>query len=327
MVRLLLQSGLTAAVLSVSLMLTASAVGQASDTTAPRSTSDLEYQQGRAGMEFAGDRPAHYALDQHRRIESALAGVKPQRKGVVDAYVLVAGLDSDPLFGREVLAARDALSRRYDAAGHTIAISAGEEAAKAGLANGTPDHLALALGRIAEVMDKQEDVLVLYTTSHGSPFSGIAYQDKYYGQGYGAIGPDRLARLVNDFNVKNRIVIISACYSGIFVPALASDNSVIITAAAKDQTSFGCAPGNDWTYFGDAIVNHAMRKPQGIETAYAEAKAMVAMWEIMTGATPSFPQLSVGKDVNRWLVPLEARMPKTTDQPVGRPSFVTSMGR
>ena len=46
----------------------------------------------------------------------ALATLQPQRKGVVDAYVVTVGLDSDPVFGREAREAGKVLSRRYDAA-------------------------------------------------------------------------------------------------------------------------------------------------------------------------------------------------------------------
>lgn len=314
-----LKSGLAIAAISASLMLSTSATGQGSDANSQR-------EQGRSGMIYTADRPANYELDQYRRMDKALAGLKPQRKGTVDAYVLVAGFDSDPVFGREVLAARDVLSARYDAVGRTIAIGAGEEPARAGLANGSPDHLAIALGRIAEVMDKKEDVLVLYSTSHGSPYSGIAFQDKYLGQGFGAVGPERLAKLVNDLGITNRVLIISACYSGIFVPALASDTTVIATAASKDRSSFGCNPGNDWTFFGDAMINNALRKPQGIQAAFNEANGMITGWEGTAKIKPSQPQFSMGKSVGTWLTPLETRMPKTASKPVGRPSFATSLG-
>ena len=59
----------------------------------------------------------------------------------------------------------------------------------------------------------------------------------------------------------NRLVMIQACFSGQFVPALASPGTVVITAASADKPSFGCDPGNDWTLFGDALVNRALREP------------------------------------------------------------------
>ena len=62
---------------------------------------------------------------------------------------------------------------------------------------------------------------------------------------------------------------------------------MIVTAAAADRTSFGCAAENDWTFFGDAMINHALRKPQPLGAAFAEARALVADWETRSpGADP-----------------------------------------
>ena len=96
---------------------------------------------------------------------------------------------------------------------------------------------------------------------------------------------------------------------------------MIVTAAAADRTSFGCAAENDWTYFGDAMINRALRKPQPLAAAYEEARSLVAGWEARGEAPSSQPQLHVGKAANRWLTPLERRMPKTETRPVGRPAF------
>ena len=257
----------------------------------------------------AFNRSPQQQLADHRRLDAALAVLKPQRAGTVDAYVVVAALNSDPVFGREAREAGRVLSRRFDASGRTIVLAMGGEEAP-----GSPHSLALALARVAELADRREDVLVLYTTSHGSPLTGLEYRDPE--RGMGAIPPLRLAGMVE--NVPNRLLIISACYSGIFLPALASDTSVVISAAAADRTSFGCSPGNDWTFFGDALVNNALRKPQPLQQAFAEARRLVSGWEAGNRLQPSNPQISVGRDVARWLGPLERRMPKEATAPVGR---------
>ena len=119
-------------------------------------------------------------------------------------------------------------------------------------------------------MDHDEDVLVLYTAGHGAPV-GLAYHDA--DQGYGLIAPQRLARMLGELEIKNRLLILSACYSGVFVPSLASDRTALFTAASADRTSFGCAADRDWTFFGDAMINQALRKPQPLASAGAEATA------------------------------------------------------
>ncbi|MDO7843296.1 C13 family peptidase [Sphingomonas immobilis] len=270
------------------------------------------------GFQFERDRGPAWVLAEHRRLEHALAGVTPQRKGVVDAYVLAVGLDSDPVFGREAREAGKVLSRRYDAAGRTIVLAGSDGTAESDLPRGSPDNIAAALARIAETMDKNEDVLVLYTTSHGAPY-GIAYNDG--NEGTGTISPGRLWAMLDALGLKRRIVMISACFSGVFVPMIGSDDSVLLTAASSERPSFGCFSDGDWTFFGDALINTALRKSQPLEAAAREAKGLIAGWEAKGKLDPSNPQIVIGSRAAAWLTPLEARMPKAATAPVGRPSI------
>jgi hypothetical protein len=269
-------------------------------------------------MQIEQHRSAAGELQEHRKLDRAIAALAPQRKGVVDAYVVSIALDSDPVFGREAREAGSVLVRRFGAAGRTIVLAGTAGSAPSALPRGSPGTLAIALARIAELMDEKEDVLVLYTASHGTPF-GLFYHDA--DSGFGAVSPQRLAVLLGEVGIENRLLILSACYSGIFVPRLASDASVVATAAAADRTSFGCAAENDWTFFGDALINRALRKPQPLAQAWTEALGLLASWERASGAVPSNPQLHVGTAARRWLGALEARMPKTASAPVGRPAF------
>ena len=263
------------------------------------------------------DRDPRFALAEHRRLQRTLAAVEPQRKGVVDAYVVVAALDSDGVFGREAREAGRVLARRYDAAGRTIVLASGGEEAR-----GSPDNLAAALARVAEAMDPVEDVLVLYTTSHGAPW-GVVYNDG--DSGFGAMSPRWLSLTLQALGIRNRLLILSACYSGVFVPMLRSDTTAIVTAASSERTSFGCQADADWTFFGDALINHALRKPQPFAAAAAEAQRTIAGWETQGGLTPSEPQVAIGAGTKPWLTRLEDRMPNDTTPSVGRPA-TTSLG-
>ena len=270
-----------------------------------------------AGAQLEGDRPVGWALAEHRRMDRALAALQPQRKGVVDAYVVSLALDSDPVFGREAREAGRVLGRRYDAAGRTVVLAAPDGGGDDAHPRGSPEAFAAVLARIAELMDPAEDVLVVYTTSHGAPF-GIVYSDG--DSGSGVISPYWLWTTLGELKIRNRLLILSACFSGGFVPLLSSETSAIVTAAAADRTSFGCVSENDWTFFGDAMINHALRKGQPLAAAAAQASAMVGGWERQGGMIPSNPQVSIGTGVGRWLAPLEARMPKAETAPVGRPA-------
>lgn len=269
------------------------------------------------GPDLERGRPARAELAEHRRLAAALAALAPQRRGVVDAYVIAIALDSDAVFGREAREAGRVLSRRFDAAGRTLVLARGETGAGAAQPRGSLHSLALALARAAELMDPKEDVLVLYSTSHGTP-AGIAYHDG--DEGYGLLTPARLAALLDELGIRNRLLILSACYAGVFVPVLWSDTTALVAAASANRTSFGCQADNDWTFFGDAMVNRALRKPQSLDSAAAEALRLVGDWEAAKGYDPSYPQVSIGTRVSTWLKPLEARMPKTATPTVGRPA-------
>ncbi len=283
-----------------------------------RSTPIEIAQQADGGTQIERDRPARHALTEHRRLSRALATLGPQRKGVIDAYVLSVALDSDPVFGREAREAAKVLARRYDAAGRAITLGGSDGSAPSPLPMGSPQNIEAALARIAELMDPAEDVLVLYTTSHGAPF-GMVYNDG--NEGYGAISPTRLSRLLDALGIHRRLLIVSACYSGVFVPVLSGPQTAIFSAASSDRSSFGCMAENDWTFFGDAMINRALRKPQPLAAAANEAVALIGQWEKQRNLKPSLPQQSIGVEVAAWLAPLEARMPKVATAPVGRPSI------
>lgn len=273
-----------------------------------------------AGTQIERDRSPAEELDEHRKLDRALAALQPQRRGIVDAYVVSIALDSDAVFGREARAAGEVLLRRYGAAGRTIVLAGSDGSGPSALPRGTPATLALALARIAELIDRQEDALILYTTSHGAPF-GLYYNDG--NNGYGLISPTRLKSMLDQLGLGNRLLIVSACYSGVFVPILQSDTTAIVTAASYDRTSFGCAAENDWTFFGDAMINHALRKAQPLAAAFTEAQGLVTDWEKQLQVRPSLPQSSIGGGTARWLGALERRLPAATE-PVGRPALETS---
>ncbi|MEO5867334.1 MAG: C13 family peptidase [Sphingomonas sp.] len=269
------------------------------------------------GITTERDRSPQWQLAEQRRLDAALAAIKPQRAGVVDVYVLAVGLDSDAVFGREAREAGRVLARRYGAEGRTVVLAGSDGTADSDLPAGSPSNIALVLACMAEVMDKREDVLALYTTSHGGPF-GIVYNDA--SNGYGAISPARLLNLFQSLGIERRIVIVSACYSGIFVPFLRGENSVVVTAADSAHTSFGCQADSDWTFFGDAMVNHALRKRQPLAAAGAEAQGLIGEWEAKGHLQPSGPQVSVGAQAHAWLDALDARAPAVPSASVGTPA-------
>ncbi len=262
-----------------------------------------------------GVSPAAIAA-QSRRLDAALGALKPQRPGKPDTYVLSIALDSDPVFAREAREAGRVLSSRYRAQGRALTL-AGPDGASDDLPHGSISALMEALVHLGTVMDGREDVLVLYTTSHGADI-GLAYH--FGDSGYGILSPSALKTAFEEAGIARRVLILSACYSGVFVPVLASPDTAILTAAASTRSSFGCVAENDWTYYGDALINRALRQPVGLEEAAAMAGRSVAEWEAKSKYFASLPQVSIGAGAKVWLPVIEAGMPQQPGKPVGRPA-------
>ncbi len=283
----------------------------------PTAVSSQNAEQADKGLFMEQGRTPAWYFDQHKRVEAALTGLKPERKGVVDAYVVVAGIDADGVFGKEATEAGNVLSKRFDAVGRTVTLTATPGNTASPFAN--PMNLSTILAGVASKMNLKEDVLVLYTTSHGAPGIGIVFKDDP--NEFGMISANRMAEMLNGLGIARRIVMISACYSGSFVPTLKSDDSIVITAASAERSSFGCHPGNDWTFFGDALINGAMRTPMPLDKTVDSAFKTISGWETSRQLTPSDPQVFIGSKAKLWLAALEKRMPMAPTAKVGKPAI------
>jgi tetratricopeptide (TPR) repeat protein len=159
------------------------------------------------------------------------------------------------------------------------------------------ETLTAALRSISKTMDPENDVLFLILTSHGSQ-AGLEVKA---GAHEDVLSPLNLVTALDNTPVRYRVVIISACYSGVFTHPLADPNTLVITAADADHSSFGCKNGNEWTYFGDAFFNTALRHTSNLRDAFAEASALVRKREHQRHFEPSNPQMAGGENVEHVL--------------------------
>ena len=100
-----------------------------------------------------------------------------------------------------------------------------------------------------------------------------------------------LAALLAPLKQRNKVVVISACYSGGFIPPLKDEKTLVMTAARADRVSFGCSEENDFTYFGRALFAEALGETDNLERAFELAKERVAEREQSDGFEPSEPQI------------------------------------
>ena len=162
----------------------------------------------------------------------------------------------------------------------------------------TIEALAMSLQAAASGMDPENDVLFLILTSHGSR-DGLAVKAGRLTQ---TLTPSNLADMLARTSVRHKVVVISACYSGVFIPRLANPDVLVITAADADHPSFGCQDKAKWTYFGDAFFNVALRRARSLKEAFVVARALVRKREQRERFEPSNPLMAGGANVQPLLI-------------------------
>ena len=132
---------------------------------------------------------------------------------------------------------------------------------------------------------------LLYFTSHGVPTALV------FGEAP-RMTPDMMANLVRAAcGTRPTVVIVSACYSGIFVNALAAPNRMVLTAASRERTSFGCGADDTYPWFDGCVIETLPTATDFLALA-AGARACVARKETEHGVSPaSEPQLFVGAEM------------------------------
>jgi hypothetical protein len=157
-------------------------------------------------------------------------------------------------------------------------------------------------------MNADEDVLILFLTSHGTKSGMLAVRQP--GWPLLDISPAALDEALRAAGIKWRIVIVSACYSGRFIDALSDDYSLVATAARADRKSFGCRSDRELTYFGEALLRDALPPSHSLPEAIERARTLVAEREHAEDITPSEPQTFVGKEMRAKLAELDFANPR-----------------
>ena len=220
-----------------------------------------------------------------------LAGAEAQQlhKSTVVSFGLFGGQD---VFRSEATGAAEIVAKKFAADPVIVRFNSGRTA------DATAVTLASALQMAARRINPSTDVLLLILTSHGSP-DGLAVNA---GRRTGTLTPARLGGLLDQTGVRYKVVIISACYSGVFIPRLARDDTLVITAADAKHPSFGCEDTAKWTYFGDAFFNIALRRAATLREGFTVARGLITKREASNHFEPSNPQMAGGANVEPLLV-------------------------
>ena len=233
-----------------------------------------------------------------------IKALEASEPGPPNLYVLGIGGDgNENVFRNEVLYLGSLMQQRYATGGRNfLLINHFDSIAITPHAFATVDNIRGALKGIAKKMDLDKDILFMYLTSHGTEDHRILLELPPLMTEY--LTPELLKEVLADSNIKYRVLIISACYSGGYISALENENTMIITASAADKVSFGCGSDTTSTYFGQAWMINGLNYTDNFVAAYDRAVKEISSREAKDDYHPSLPQIKIGtkilKQVNTW---------------------------
>ena len=145
------------------------------------------------------------------------------------------------------------------------------------------------------------DILWIFISSHGEKNLVVNRVGNRKGE---ALNGEEINGFISKFKNVQKVIVISSCYSGSLIEKINDSKSIIMTAASKDRSSFGCSPSNSNTWF----VNSMREAISSIKSSnsnlllskiFEQTKNRVLINEKkLVGESSSNPQIFIGDKVN-----------------------------
>jgi ATP-dependent Clp protease adapter protein ClpS len=243
-------------------------------------------------------------FEQADRIDAAADRLRAGESGRPSVFFLgFAGVGEQKVFAEEAKLAERVIAQLYGAAGRSLLLLNDQRDLES-RPLATVHGLCRALRRIGQRMDSSKDVLFLLLTSHGSERQ-LSVSNRTWP--LEQLDAATLRKALDDSGIKWRVIVISACHSGAFIPALADESTAIFTSAGAGRASFGCGDDREITEFGAAFVRDALPRATSLEAAFEQAKAALAERERRQHVQPSSPQARVGAAISAHWQRIEAQ--------------------
>ncbi|HTY48448.1 MAG TPA: C13 family peptidase [Steroidobacteraceae bacterium] len=218
-------------------------------------------------------------------------------------YLGFAGYGEQKVFRKEEELAHGMFAARFGAASRSLQL-VNDVRDRRTYPLATYDNFRLAVDEIGRRMHRDRDVLLLMITSHGNDENGVAITNGRLADD--ALSPKDVQQVLDEARIRWRVIVVSACYAGIFIPRLRSDTTLIMTAADSRHSSFGCADDRDLTYFGEALLQDALPHACSLPAAYEDARRIIRRRESEEGEVHSNPQLYLGRRMRAKLAQLDS---------------------
>jgi hypothetical protein len=234
----------------------------------------------------------------------ATAALPARKRGGSRVFIVsVAAGGSQALFGREAEAVQTLFARRLGKRAAPVLLS-NAASHKNRVPMASRENLSAILSAIGQRYDPASDIALIFLTAHGAP--GAWLQTDLPNQvSLNPIDAPFLAESLDRAGISRRIVIVSACFSGSWIPPLQSPDTILITAASATRTSFGCDDRRQYTFFGEALLAGPLAEGASLRTAYDRLQTDIGAEESKLRLEPSIPMYSVGVRMeSAWNAPL-----------------------
>jgi hypothetical protein len=227
--------------------------------------------------------------NQNELLRKAWQGLRDNDPGTIDMYFLgIAGDGKQAVFRREVLYVQEYFDKTFGTAGRSMVL-VNDRKTMRDIPLATAISIKQSLEEIARHMDPENDILFIYMSSHGSHEFEFTLDQP--GVDIPELSAGTLAGILAGLPVRWKVIVISACYAGGFIPALQDDHTLIMTAASADRTSFGCSDRAEFTYFGEAYFKDALPQARDFVEAFDKASGIVRKREQAEHEKNSNPQI------------------------------------
>jgi hypothetical protein len=230
-------------------------------------------------------------------VQKELEGFIPSKKGNVDIYgVSFGSYGYQDVFLKESKYVSERMKKVLGISNGVLTLINNEKVnEETPLANTT--NLKQALNYIKSIIQPEEDIVMIFLTSHGSKKSGLSVSLNYR-YSMNNLSPEKFAEALEQSGIKNKIIIISACHSGIFIPELKDENTLIITASAENKQSYGCSDNAELTFFANAYFKQALDQTTDLVKAFEISKSLIEKREKDEDLSPpSDPQIFIGEHI------------------------------
>ncbi|OOG42051.1 C13 family peptidase [Rhodanobacter sp. C05] len=239
--------------------------------------------------------PEQVFYAQPQMVHEALSKLTPRVAGKPNLYVVTfAGDGGEDVFRNEAEYTAQLFAGRFGATAHTLVLE-NNPGTLATHPLASWSNLESTLDGLTKVMQPDQDILMLYVTSHGDEDHNLLVDMDPLP--LDQIGAPDLASILAKHPFKWKVLVINSCYSGGFVPSLHNPGTLILTAARTDRSSFGCGSDSDATYFGKAWLIDALNRTPDFIEAFKQASSEISQWEQKDKLTASEPQIDIGSGI------------------------------